>query len=118
MNYEVSRRGWIGDYVDPNTFLDMYVTDGGNNNTGFSDPRYDEIILEQAPATLDRDERYALYKEAETILMEQMAILPVYTYSTKHLIQSSVKGMPPNIMDYHNFNYVYLESDATTTATD
>ncbi len=117
MNYEVSRRGWIGDYVDPNTFLDMYVTDGGNNNTGFSNPRYDEIILEQAPATLDRDERYALYKEAENILMEAMPILPIYTYSTKHLIRPSVKGMPANIMDYHNFNYVYLESNTTAPAT-
>lgn len=110
MNYDVSRRGWIGDYVDPNTFLEMYVTDGGNNKTGFSSERYDEIMLREAPATLDRDARYELYREAETILMESMAILPIYTYSTKHLIHPSVKGMPPNIMDYQNFNYVSLES--------
>ncbi|MEX0741713.1 MAG: peptide ABC transporter substrate-binding protein, partial [Phycisphaeraceae bacterium] len=82
-NYDMSRRGWIGDYVDPNTFLDMYVTDGGNNKTGFSDPRYDEIILQEAPNTLDRDKRYALYQEAERILIDAMPILPIYTYSTK-----------------------------------
>lgn len=115
MNYDVSRRGWIGDYVDPNTFLEMYVTDGGNNKTGFSNARYDEIILREAPATLDREARYKLYKEAETILMDAMPILPIYTYSTKHLIDPSVKGMPPNIMDYQNFNYVSLESASTTS---
>ncbi len=111
MNYDVSRRGWIGDYVDPNTFLDMYVTDGGNNKTGFSNPRYDEIILNEAPRALDRDERYALYHEAETLLMEEMAILPIYTYSTKHLIHPSVRGLTPNIMDHTNFNYVWLEPE-------
>lgn len=118
-NYDMSRRGWIGDYVDPNTFLDMYITDGGNNKTGFSDPRYDEIIMELAPNALDREERYELYREAETILMNAMPILPVYTYSTKHLIDPSVKGMPPNIMDYINWNYVWLQDDSlATTATD
>lgn len=114
MNYDMSRRGWIGDYVDPNTFLDMYVTDGGNNKTGFSSERYDEIILQEAPATLDRDARYALYKEAETILLESMPILPIYTYSTKHLVHPTVKGMPPNIMDHVNFNHVWLDPTATS----
>lgn len=112
LNYDISRRGWIGDYVDPNTFLDMYVTDGGNNKTGFSDPRYDEIIMREAPATLDRDARYELYREAETILMEAMPILPVYTYTTKHLIDPSVKGMPTNIMDHVNYKYIWLDPDA------
>jgi oligopeptide transport system substrate-binding protein len=114
MNYDISRRGWIGDYVDPNTFLDMYVTDGGNNKTGFSSERYDEIILREAPATLDREARYELYREAETILMESMAILPIYTYSTKHLTHPSVKGKPSNIMDHVNFNHIWLDPTVTT----
>lgn len=112
MNYEVSRRGWIGDYVDPTTFLEMYITDGGNNKTGFSDPRYDEIITREAPHTLDRDKRYALYQEAETILMNQMPIMPIYTYKTKHLVHPSVKGMPANIMDHYNYKYVWLDPEA------
>lgn len=111
-NYDMSRRGWIGDYVDPNTFLDMYVTDGGNNKTGFSDPRYDEIILQEAPNTLDRDKRYALYQEAERILIDAMPILPIYTYSTKHLVDPSVQGLPPNIMDHINWKYAWLDPNA------
>jgi oligopeptide transport system substrate-binding protein len=49
MNFDVARRGWIGDYVDPNNFLDLYLTDGGNNNTGFADPVYDDLISARRP---------------------------------------------------------------------
>ncbi len=43
-NYEMSRAAWVGDYADPNTFLDMWVTNGPNNQTGYSNPLYDELI--------------------------------------------------------------------------
>jgi len=109
-NYSISRRGWIGDYVDPNTFLDMMITDGGNNKTGFSDPRYDQLILREAPAMLDQDERFKLYQEAESILMNAMPIIPIYTYQSKHLKHPSLKGLPANIMDYYNWKYVSLEA--------
>lgn len=111
LDYQVSRRGWIGDYVDPNTFLDMFITDGGNNKTGFSDPIYDQIVLRDAPAAQDREARYDLFYQAENILMEQMPIIPIYTYQSKHLKHPSIKGMPPNIMDYYNYKYVYLEAE-------
>lgn len=109
MNYDVSRRGWIGDYVDPNSFLDMMITDGGNNKTGFADARYDELVLDVAPTKLDETERFEAYYEAETILMEDMPIIPLYTYQSRHLRHPSLQGMPPNIMDYYNWKYVYLE---------
>jgi oligopeptide transport system substrate-binding protein len=110
MNYEVVRRGWIGDYVDPNNFLDLFITDGGNNNTGFSDARYDAIILEEAPAALDRAERHRLFHEAEQILMDAMPLIPLYVYQSKHLVRPSVKGMPSNIMDFYSWKHVYLEA--------
>ena len=112
MAYDVSRRGWIGDYVDPNTFLDMFITDGGNNKTGFSDARYDQIIFQDAPASTSREERYALFEEAERILLEQMPIIPIYTYKSKHLRVPSIQGMPANLMDYFNYKYVSLESES------
>jgi oligopeptide transport system substrate-binding protein len=109
MDFQIARRGWIGDYVDANNFLDLYLTDGGNNNTGFSDPRYDEMILKLAPQAKTREERYRIFYEAETMLMEQMPILPVYTYTSKHLIHPSVKGLPSNLMDSLNLKYVSLD---------
>jgi oligopeptide transport system substrate-binding protein len=111
LNYDVARRGWVGDYVDPNTYLDMYITGGGNNSTGFSDERYDEIMLNEAPLKLDTEERFALYREAETILMENMPIIPIYIYQTKNLKHPDLKGAPSNIMDHYNWKYIYLEAD-------
>jgi oligopeptide transport system substrate-binding protein len=118
MHFQIARRGWIGDYVDPNNFLDMYLTDGGNNNTGFSNPRYDEMILEFAPKAKTQDERFAIFYEAETLLMEQMPILPIYTYSSQHLIHPSVKDMPSNLMDSLNLKYVWLEPEPIPEASD
>jgi oligopeptide transport system substrate-binding protein len=111
MDFQIARRGWIGDYVDPNNFLDLFLTGGGNNNTGFADPRYDEMILKLAPQASSREERYRIFYEAETMLMEQMPILPIYTYTSKHLIHPSVKGMPSNLMDSLNLKYVWLDPD-------
>jgi len=112
MNYDVARRGWVGDYVDPNTYLDMYITGGGNNNVGFSNPRYDEIVIDEAPLKLDNKERFALYREAETILMNEMPIIPIYIYQTKNLKSLDIKGAPSNIMDHYNWKYIYLEASS------
>ena len=111
MDFQIARRGWIGDYVDPNNFLDLFLSGGGNNNTGFADPRYDDLILRKAPQAATREARYAVFHEAETLLMEQMPIIPVFTYTSKHLIHPSVNGMPPNLMDWANFKYVWLDRD-------
>ena len=111
MDFQIARRGWIGDYVDPNNFLDLFLTGGGNNSTGFADPRYDDLILRKAPQASTREARYAVFHEAETLLMEQMPIIPVFTYTSKHLIHPSVNGMPPNLMDWANFKYVWLDQD-------
>ena len=116
MNFDIARRGWIGDYVDANNFLDMYLTGGGNNNTGFADPVYDDLILNKAPQAKTREERYAVFYEAETRLMEQMPIIPIYTYTSKHLVHPSVKGMPSNLMDSLNLKYVWLDAQETLPA--
>ncbi len=114
MNFQVARRGWIGDYVDPNNFLDLYLTGGGNNNTGFADPHYDDLILRKAPQAKSREERFAIFTEAETMLMKEMPIIPVYTYTSKHLINPSVRGVPSNLMDSINFKYVWLDLETKT----
>lgn len=108
-DYTIARASWIGDYVDPNTFLDMWITDGGNNRTGWSNRAYDDLVLRQIPAMHSQEERLAGFFKAETMLMEDMPILPIYTYATKHLVSPSVKGMPTNILDQYSFKDIYLE---------
>ena len=107
MNYRISRASWIGDYLDPNTFLDMFVTAGGNNRTGWSNPRYDKMITAAANTT-DQKRRYSLFQKAERILMNEVPVIPIYTYTRTYLVSPDVKGWYSNILDYHPYKYVYL----------
>ncbi len=109
LNYQISRRGWIGDYIDPYTFLELFVTNGGNNNTGWSNVRYDEL-LRLSTSAKSRKERYEYFQEAEQILVDEAPILPLYNYTTNYLLSEDVKGYYPNTMDYLPYKYMYLES--------
>ncbi len=109
-DFQVARRGWIGDYVDANNFLDLFITDGGNNNTGYASDEFDDIILNLAPRAKTRDERYGLFYKAETMMMNEMPIIPIYTYTSKHLVHPSVEGIHPNLMDSLNLKYVKLHA--------
>ncbi len=111
MDFQMARRGWIGDYIDPNNFLDLFLCDGGNNNTGFCDPLYDDMILRQAPRAASREQRYAIFAAAERRLMEQMPIIPIYTYTSNQLIHPSVQGRPSNLMNHVNYKYITLDSN-------
>ena len=110
-NFHVARRRSIGYYVDAINFLYLFITDGGNNNTGYANEVYDDIILNRAPKAKSRDERYGLFYEAETMLMQEMPIIPIYTYTSKHLVHPSVEGIYPNLMDSLNLKYVTLHPE-------
>ncbi|HWQ21519.1 MAG TPA: peptide ABC transporter substrate-binding protein [Clostridia bacterium] len=92
LNYTTARRGWIGDYVDVNTFMDMWVTGGGNNDTGWSSKQYDADIA-KAKVTTDPKARMKLMHDAENILMREFPIAPVYYYTHPILLKSGVKGL-------------------------
>ena len=108
-NFALARMGLVAPFLDPRALLDNFVSDSGMNNTGFSNARYDEILLAEAPRTIDPAERMALLKEAETILLEEVAVVPFYTYKSKHLIQPGVRGLPGNVRDQINFKYIRLD---------
>jgi oligopeptide transport system substrate-binding protein len=91
LNYQVIRVGWIGDYNDPNTFLDLFVTNGGNNNTGWSNKTYDALIA-KARVTVDPKARMAMLHAAEKILMTNMPIIPIYFYTNPVLLSKHVKN--------------------------
>jgi len=63
LDYWLARAGWIGDYVDPNTFMDMWVTNGGNNQTGWGDPVYDRLVQTAADVSILLDESESLFAE-------------------------------------------------------
>ena len=108
--FRLARMGWIGSFVDPGTFLNKFTTHGATNRTGFSNTRYDEIIKKLAPAASSRSERYTLMGEAEKLFMGQYALIPIFSYTGKHLVQPSVRGYYPNILENRNFKHISLNT--------
>ena len=108
LNYDISRSGWIADYVDPHVFLDQWMTGGGNNDTGWSDARYDKLLDESLEAP-DTAARYEIYQEMEHILLDELPIMPIYFYTRVNLVDPMVKGYYPTLLDNHPYKYIYLE---------
>ncbi len=108
LDYHIARSSWVGDYNDPNTFLDMFVTGRGNNRTGWSHPPYDALIA-KANATADSEARMKLLQEAEKILIdEHMPIVPLYYFVGIALYHPDrLGGFHPNVVDHHPLNDLY-----------
>jgi oligopeptide transport system substrate-binding protein len=101
------RAGWIGDYQDAFTFLELYHSGHGRNDAGYNNPRYDRL-LERIAAERIPARRRNLMVEAERMLLEDQVVLPVFTYMTRRLVDPRLKGWEANIMDYHLTRYMYL----------
>jgi oligopeptide transport system substrate-binding protein len=107
LNYTVARAGWIGDYMDPNTFLDMWVTGSGNNDTGWSNKSYDALIA-KAKATVDPKARMATLHAAEKILMADFPILPIYYYTNPVLLSKSIKNFYQSTLGFVDWKNAYM----------
>ena len=110
-DYQISRAGWIGDYVDPNNFLDMFLCNGGNNRTGWCNPEYDQLILTDAAEAKTHAERLAIFTQAEKMLLADMPVIPIYIYTSNNLVDPSVKNFDGNILNQASFSEIYLEAD-------
>ena len=103
-DYSIARNGWIADYNDPMSFLDMWLTGGGNNDAQYSNPDYDALIM-QAKSTSDLAERMSLMHQAEDILMGQDVVhAAIYFYTDKYMSQG-IKGMYFTPLGYYFFGY-------------
>ncbi|MEX0938156.1 MAG: peptide ABC transporter substrate-binding protein [Pirellulales bacterium] len=110
LDYHIARAAWVGDYADPNTFLDMFVTGGENNETGWGDPEYDRLIA-LASTQSDPAERMATLHKAEEILMEELPIIPVYFYVSKNMVRPYVGGFHGNILDRHDIVHMSVDAE-------
>jgi len=107
LNYDVVSMGWIGDYMDPNTFLDLWVTGGGSNNTGWSNKTYDALIA-KAKATVDPKARMAILHAAEKIVMTNMPIIPIYYYTNPVLLSKHIKNFYLSTLGILDWKNVYM----------
>ena len=110
LDYWISRAGWIGDYLDPNTFLDIMVGGRGNNRTGWSHSEYEREV-DKARRTQDQTRRFAHFQRAEEILMEQLPIAPIYTYVRSYFMVPQVKNWPVNLLNQRTYKDIYLQPD-------
>ena len=108
LQYDVARRSWIGDYLDPNTFLACMVTGDGNNRSGWSNARYDALI-HRAQAEADPAKRMAMLSEAEALVLDESPILPIYHYTINDLVKPYVHGIEPTALDTHPLKDVWID---------
>lgn len=112
LRFDAVRRAWIGDYLDPNTFLDLFVTGGENNNTGWGNAEYDDLIR-KARTESDPTTRLAMLKRAETILMDEVPVIPIYNYVSRNLVRPHVRGFWNNLQDTHPLQFLKIDRNAT-----
>ena len=106
-NYVMSVTGWGPDYNDPNTFLDLWVTDGGNNQTGFSNERYDELI-DLASKETDPEKRESYFIECEQIIADQLPIGPAFWRAPSYACSDKIKG-GMHRSTFQDINAVYVK---------
>ena len=104
-DYSIARNGWIADYNDPMSFLDMWLTGGGNNDAQYSNPDYDALI-QQAKAATDPAERMELMHQAEDMLVGQdWVVNPLYFYTQKYMLADGIQGMYYTPLGYFFFDH-------------
>ncbi len=108
LNFDLATSGWVGDYLDPTTFLNMWTPGNGNNNTGWSDPRYDALLREAALKS-DPAQRFTLFREAESLFIDAQPIIPISYQARNYLLRPEVKGWHPLLLDNHPWDAIRLE---------
>jgi oligopeptide transport system substrate-binding protein len=108
LDYDFARSSWVGDYNDPNTFIDCFVSGGGNNRTGWSNTEYDKLVASAAVES-DNKRRLEIFQHAEEILLNQDApICPLYFYMGIQIYDGQkFGGIEPNLLDEHPFREMY-----------
>jgi len=107
-NYQIARAAWIGDYADPLNFLELFLSDAGErNDAGYSNPEFDRLLAEAA-GTVDPAARMKLLEQAEKIFLDDVALIPIYHYTSQHMISPKVVGWEFNILDIHLGRYISL----------
>lgn len=110
LDFQVARMGWIADYNDASSFLDMYRTaDSGNNDTGWENEEFKSLI-DQASAEQDPAVRTDLQLQAEAIIVDEMPVIPIYYYTNLYVVQDHVENMSPDAFGNINLKDVSISS--------
>lgn len=111
LEYQISRSSWVGDYLDPMTFLEIFHSESGNNRTGWNNAEYDRL-LQQARAATSRSLRFQALREAEQLLLEQAVIVPLFYENSYELVSKRIGGFARNLRGYIDWSRLHLMEDA------
>lgn len=106
---EVFRAGWIGDFQDPFSFLEIMHTTHGQNDVGYSSVDYDALV-DGSMVERDPEERMLQLQEAERILLEDQAVIPLFFYVSRRVVKPWVKGWDDSLLDYHPTRHIYIDA--------
>lgn len=104
---EVFRAGWIGDYNDPYTFMEILHSKHGLNDSAYNNPEYD-ALLQQASMEGDPDKRFGILHQAEALALRDHPVMPIYSYVSSHLVKPWVGNFTPNVLDHHYSKNLYI----------
>lgn len=107
-DFQLARLGWIGDYADPNTFLELFASTNGNNHSNWADETYDTMLAE-ANAQADPAKRLAMLQKAEGYVFEHQPMLPIYVYTKPTMVKPYLGGFFGNYQDRHPWKYFYID---------
>src|SRR5699024_9845968 len=110
-NFELILTGWGGDYQDPMTYLNLFITDSPGNHTGYSDEEYDELVLKSKSSLADKPmKRWNSLLRAEQLLIEESAVLvPLYQTSTAYLQKEDVTNLITYKVSADNYKWIDVE---------
>ncbi|MBA2334984.1 MAG: peptide ABC transporter substrate-binding protein, partial [Blastocatellia bacterium] len=106
----LARAGWVGDYMDPFTFLNLFYSQNNDSSTGWHNPKFDKM-LDDANKELDEIKRFEKLAEAELFMMQDQPVIPLQTQATNWIKKPYVKGLYPNPGTLHPWKFVYIERD-------
>ncbi len=106
----MARAGWVGDYMDPFSFLNLFYSENNDSSTGWSNPAYDKL-LDEANSDPDEMGRFEKLARAEFMMMQDQPVIPLQTQATNWIKKPFVKGLYPNPGTLHAWKFVYIETD-------
>jgi oligopeptide transport system substrate-binding protein len=105
-NFDLARSGWQADYPEPSTFLSVFFGESGQNDAGWKNEAFDRT-MHQALAEPDQVKRNVLYAKAERMLLDELPMLPIYSYTKEMLAAPKLGGLESNLLDLHLYKDLY-----------
>ena len=107
-DFQAARLAWNGDYPDPFTYLELFMSNCGNNHSNWGSGEYDRMVNE-ANATLDRQKRLDIMQRAEVLALEQQPLIPLYVYTRATVLKPYLQGFWGNYQDRHPWKFMSID---------